>query len=167
MTERPNDMNEYTHLLDFLPHRNPFLFLDRIVSFEASTLSAEGMKTYSFDDVLLSGIQAGRTPAIIPAGLLIESMAQLSAVLGHFVQQDRTKADPPGPAGPGYLVAINSFDYNHPVCMGEQTLIQARVTHSFGTMLRSSCMIHVADKICATAELSFQTELSIQGDGPD
>lgn len=167
MTERPHDMTGYTHLLELLPHRSPFLFLDQIVRFEANSMSAEGTKLYSFDDLLLSGLQSGHVPAIIPAGLLIESMAQLSAVLGHCVQHDRAQDGSPGTVGPGYLAAINNFDYSHPVHMGEQTLIQARITHSFGTMLRSSCLIHVADIICATAELSFQTEIASNAHTPD
>jgi 3-hydroxyacyl-[acyl-carrier-protein] dehydratase len=147
-------MNLDLNLLELLPHRPPFLFLDGLVAYRRDEASAEGVKTYSADTFLLSGLKAAHP--VVPASLLIESMAQLSAVLS---QLNQVSDQPQRVPGPGYLIAITDFVYHEPVCLGEQTRIRAQLTHVFGNMRRSRCSLNVGSKLCASAELSFQIEL--------
>jgi len=140
------------NLLELLPHRHPFVFIDRITELDVRKQVVRGCMTYSYNCFLLTGLQEG--VRIVPAGILLESMAQLSAILKHLLDHAATDQKK---AGPGYLAAINSFDYHSPLMLGQQAEITATITHSFGTLIRSSCAVSVAETSCASAELSFQT----------
>jgi 3-hydroxyacyl-[acyl-carrier-protein] dehydratase len=63
---------------DILPHRYPFLFLDRITEFVPGE-RISGIKRFSADDEVVQGQPAGA--GIVPLGILLEVVTQLGAVL--------------------------------------------------------------------------------------
>ncbi|MFC1852736.1 hypothetical protein ACFL27_21265, partial [candidate division CSSED10-310 bacterium] len=113
-------------------------------------------KTYPVGDLIFRG--SSTDPPTVPASILIESMAQVSAAVSHSSGAGSSPTQNRAPQ-PGYLVAINHFEYLKPVLADSndtEPTIFAEITHSFGLMLKSQCSISVQNEVVAKAELSFR-----------
>ena|GEM_PF-137227 len=69
---------EYTDIINWLPHRYPFLMIDRIVEFENNS-RVVGIKNVSGNEPFFQGHFPGRP--VMPGVLVMEAMAQTAAVL--------------------------------------------------------------------------------------
>jgi len=147
-----NDVLEGANLEAFLPHRTPFLFLDRVIELHPGE-HAVGTKFYDRDNPVFRG-SSPCSPSV-PPGILIESMAQLSAVVSLPGNDEEEST---GNAPRGYLIAINKFEYLSPVLPGSEIVIKISLTHTFGLMKRSECSIECNSRTVATAVLSFQLQ---------
>ncbi|MEA5115113.1 MAG: hydroxymyristoyl-ACP dehydratase [Geobacteraceae bacterium] len=95
---------------DYLPHRSPFLLIDRVTSRDPG-VAATGIKVIPDD--------AGSFPVF----LLVESIAQLGGI-----------AAATGEGGGGFLAAIDHAGFFREVRQGECVAITARIAKSFGRL---------------------------------
>jgi len=122
-----------------LPHREPFLFVDRIVSLNAGE-SAEGEKTFCADDTMFRGHFPGQP--IVPGVILTEALAQVAGIAGS------------GTEGRAFLLsAIRAMKFPAPAFPGELLTLRARKTADFGALVQFDVEACFGEKIVAKGSL--------------
>ena len=101
------DINE---IMKILPHRYPFLLVDKIVEMEVGK-SIVGIKNVSINEPFFPGHFPGHP--VMPGVLVIEAMAQISAILAYSSDESiRSKIT--------YFVGIDKARFRKPVMPGDQ-----------------------------------------------
>jgi 3-hydroxyacyl-[acyl-carrier-protein] dehydratase len=98
-----------------IPHRYPFLMIDRVVEVEAET-SAVGIKNVTVNEPYFEGHFPGRP--IMPGVLIIEAMAQTAAALVV------ASIGPAAAGKPVYFMTIDQARFRRPVVPGDQLRIK-------------------------------------------
>jgi 3-hydroxyacyl-[acyl-carrier-protein] dehydratase len=99
-----------------LPHRYPFLFVDRVLEFEEARRIV-GIKNVTANErYFIAG--PGGIP-MLPASILTEAMAQVGAVLILAKPENRARLI--------YFMGIDRVRYRRPVVAGDQVLLEATV----------------------------------------
>jgi len=122
-----------------LPHRVPFVLLDRIVERVPGQRAVAHRLVPTADPLV-------RDDGSLLEVLLIEAMAQCA---GMAAARDANETA-------GALVAIDKFDAHVRVGPGDRLVVEALVTRRMGTMVRARTFVHVADQLCAEAELTLR-----------
>jgi len=135
-----------------LPHRHPFLLLDRVIELEPG-VAGTAIKNISVSDPVLAGHFPGRM--IYPGVLLVECIAQLAAVVyGSGALSAAGSADLSAAAGRvGYLAEISRVKFLQPVRPGDQLLIKAKTTTRVGSLMSVQGQISVGRDLVMTARL--------------
>lgn len=110
-----------------LPHRYPFLLVDRIVEYEADKRLV-GIKNVSSDERYFIAGPGGRP--MLPASILTEAMAQAGAILVLMKPGNQGRLI--------YFMGIDRVRYRRPVTAGDQVLLEATVVRlrtKMGTLL--------------------------------
>ncbi len=135
------DIRQITKIL---PHRYPFLLVDKIVEIEGDT-RIKGIKNVSFNEQFFQGHFPG-TP-IMPGVLIVEAMAQVSGLL--FAQRlEHT----------GKLAVLLSMDdvkLRKPVVPGDQLVLTAETVRLRKRTAQCRCRAMVGDAIAAEAQIKF------------
>jgi 3-hydroxyacyl-[acyl-carrier-protein] dehydratase len=130
-----------------LPHRYPFLMLDRVTALEPG-VSAEGLKNVTASDAVLAGHFPGRM--IYPGVLLIECVAQLAAVIYGSAAQDAS-ADVSNRVG--YLAEVRQAKFMRPVYPGDQVTFRATSGPRMGALISVTGQASVGREVVMTARL--------------
>lgn len=101
---------EVEEIRSLLPHRYPFLLVDRIIELEPERRII-GLKNVTINEPFFQGHFPGR--AIMPGVLIIEAMAQVGGILA-------IKSLPPGSKAVVFLAGINEAKFRRPVVPGDQ-----------------------------------------------
>ena len=136
------DINE---ILRYLPHRYPFLLIDRVLSYEAGK-SIEALKNVTINEPFFVG-HFPQHP-VMPGVLIIEAMAQAAAILS-FVTMG-AKADDKSIY---YFVGIDNARFKRPVTAGDSLRITVTLTRHVRGIWKFSALARVDDVIAAEAEL--------------
>ena len=128
-----------------LPHRDPFLFIDRLTDIRPNE-SAVGWKAVALTEPHFRGHFPGY--AVMPGVLIVEAMAQTAgALIMHTLsQQDQGKLV--------YFMAINKARFRRPVHPGDLLRIPVRVLQERRPVWRFKGKAYVGDALCAEAEYS-------------
>lgn len=132
-------------ILEYLPHRYPFLLVDRVTSIESGK-SINGYKNVSFNEHYFSGHFPDNP--IMPGVLIIEAMAQLSGILG-FVTVGRKPAD----GLVQYLASANKVRFKRPVLPGDQLCMESEVVSSKRGIWKFDCRALVNGEVVCVAEI--------------
>lgn len=127
-----------------LPHRYPFLLVDRILEFEADK-RVVGIKNVSFDEPHLS-----RTPGqepVLPPTILTEAIAQVGAIMILAKPENREKLI--------YFMGIEKVRYRRPVYPGESVEIEATVRRLRSRMGVLRGVARVNGKIVVDGTMTF------------
>ncbi len=104
-------------IMDLLPHRYPFLMIDRVLEYtisdEHKTLKA--IKNVTFNEPFFQGHFPGKP--VLPGVLILEAMAQATGVLAF------TMVGKPNPGELYYFAAIDNARFKRPVVPGDQLVI--------------------------------------------
>ena len=134
-------------ILKILPHRYPFLLVDRVLGYEVDK-SLTAIKNVSINEPFFGGHFPHRP--VFPGVLLIEAMAQASAILaslGMDVTADETLI---------YLFAgVNNVRFKLPVEPGDQVQLNVELTRKKGKVWKTSATATVNGTLCATADITF------------
>jgi UDP-3-O-[3-hydroxymyristoyl] N-acetylglucosamine deacetylase/3-hydroxyacyl-[acyl-carrier-protein] dehydratase len=131
-------------IMKILPHRYPFLLIDRIISIDPGS-KAVGVKNVTINDYFFKGHFPGRP--VMPGVLIIEAMAQVGGVLMLANEENRGKL--------AYFMAADKVKFRKTVEPGDQLIIEVfsgRIKSKTGTVHTKS---FVNNKIVAEAELMF------------
>ncbi len=133
-------------ILDLLPHRYPFLLIDRVVEFErAKRLVA--IKNVTFNEPFFQGHFPGYP--IMPGVLVIEAMAQAGAIIMMAELPDREKKL-------AVFTGIDKAKFRRPVTPGDQLRIEVDVLAFRSRMGRMEAKAFVEGKLACQATLTCQ-----------
>ena len=102
-----------------LPHRYPFLLVDRVVLIEPGE-RIEAYKNLSINEPYFDGHFPGMP--VFPGVLLLEAMAQAAGILG-FVTMDKTPED----GSIYYFVGADDLRFKRPCVPGDQVMLRASI----------------------------------------
>jgi 3-hydroxyacyl-[acyl-carrier-protein] dehydratase len=137
-----------TDVKDFLPHRDPFLFVDRIEKADAEEIV--GYRRFSESDFFFKGHFPGFP--VVPGVILIESLAQCGGAGVRMVT---------GNVGLFFLAAVEKAKFRRQVKPGEEVRMVIRNLRVSKIMLRQSGKAYVGDELSVEAEW-----LCLIGDAP-
>jgi UDP-3-O-[3-hydroxymyristoyl] N-acetylglucosamine deacetylase/3-hydroxyacyl-[acyl-carrier-protein] dehydratase len=132
-------------VMQILPHRFPFLMVDRIISFETET-KCVGVKTVTINEPFFQGHFPGHP--VMPGVLQVEAMAQVASILLFKLAKTTSRI--------GYFMSADEVKFRKPVLPGDTMFIHAELTKSRGERLaKAKCHCVVNDAIVSEAELMF------------
>jgi beta-hydroxyacyl-ACP dehydratase FabZ len=144
-TRRQPAMLEVQKIGKVLPHRYPFLLVDKILSFDP-LVSATGIKNVTVNEPFLQG-HSPEIP-VMPAVLIIEAMAQMGAVL---IFGDN--GEPNGQVA--FLMGVENVRFKNTVLPGDQMLLKADMVHYRPNACKIRTTALVDDAVAAEAVMSF------------
>jgi 3-hydroxyacyl-[acyl-carrier-protein] dehydratase len=138
-----------------IPHRPPFLWIDRVEELKAGE-HCIAAKYIDPSEPIFAGHFPGN--AIFPGVLIIESAAQTAAVmLGSLQIGDRSAIAKPNRNQTHLLASVNRFKFLKPVRPGAMLRIETRKIAELGTMAWVEAKIWVEDQQVAKGELTVLT----------
>ncbi len=132
-------------ILRFLPHRYPFLLIDRIVDFSPDQ-SIKALKNVTYNEPFFSGHFPNRP--VMPGVLILEAMAQAT---GYMALKSMDKE--PDDQSIYYFVGIDKARFRQPVVPGDQLVIEATLLRFTRGVLKVDARASVDDKTVASAEI--------------
>jgi len=128
-----------------LPHRYPFLFVDRITEFEVDRRIV-GIKNVSLNERYLSHVASGGRPAVPPM-ILTEAVAQVGAILILAKPENRQRLI--------FFAGIERVRFRRPVRPGDVVIIEANVIRLRGRMGRLKGVATVDGRTVIDGTMTF------------
>lgn len=127
-----------------LPHRYPFLLVDRILDINLEQGTIIGQKNLTFNEAFFQG-HFPDAP-IMPGVLMIEALAQVGGILIHMKGFQNKIA---------VLLSVNQAKFRNPVKPGDVLILKVEGVHlsSKGGRMQATALVN--DKIAVEAEISF------------
>ncbi len=133
-------------IIECLPHRYPFLLVDRVLSFEVGKkLSA--IKNVTINEPFFVGHFPGK--AIMPGVLLIESLAQAAAILAYCSLENSNQHNTLF-----YLGAIENTRFKKIVVPGDQLLLKVEIIAHRKSIWKFIGQIMVDEQLACSAEVT-------------
>jgi len=136
-------MMEIKEIQKFLPHRYPFLLVDRIIEIEPG-VKAVGIKNVTINEEFFQGHFPGQP--IMPGVLIIEAMAQVAGMLAFHSGATVQKSV--------YFMSIEKAKFRKPVLPGDQLRLEIQILQHRGNVWRFSGNALVEGKVAAEAEFT-------------
>ena len=139
-------MIERAEIETMIPHRSPFLWIDRVEELEPG-VRCVAVKVVDPADPIF----AGHFPAkpILPGVLLIEAVAQTAGVMLGSAAPDQMAGN-----GVALLAAVNRFKFLKPVTPGQELRIETKKLTEVGKMACIGGTVWVDGEIVASGELT-------------
>ncbi|ACD94489.1 3-hydroxyacyl-ACP dehydratase FabZ [Trichlorobacter lovleyi] len=137
----PMDVNA---IMKILPHRFPFLLVDRIVELEHGKRCV-GIKNVSINEPFFPGHFPGHP--VMPGVLIVEAMAQVAGIMAYLASDDETRKKV------SYFMAIDSAKFRKPVMPGDQLRIEITTTMNRRGIWGVDGKAFVDDKLVTEASL--------------
>jgi len=133
-------------ILELLPHRYPFLLIDRVLDYKIDD-SLTALKNVTVNEPFFQGHFPGQP--IMPGVLILEAMAQASAILFYESLGD---SRPKGNII--YLfVGVDKARFKRPVEPGDQLVINTTIVRKMRNIWKFDCVAKVGDEVCCTCEV--------------
>tara|TARA_B100000963_G_scaffold247313_1_gene216515 strand:+ start:215 stop:700 length:486 start_codon:yes stop_codon:yes gene_type:complete len=136
-----------TEIMDFLPHRYPFLLVDRVVEMKGEQ-SGVGIKNVTASEPWFTG-HFPENP-VFPGVLIIEAIAQVSAIL---VLQHAKDSGSPIETKLIYFMTVDKVRFRHPVMPGDQMRIQVTQIRRRGMAYKFKGEVYVDSQLMAEGEI--------------
>jgi 3-hydroxyacyl-[acyl-carrier-protein] dehydratase len=137
-------------IMQQLPHRYPFLLVDRILACEAGKY-VHALKNVTFNEPFFQGHFPHRP--LMPGVLIIEALAQASGILAF-----RTVEVVPDKDTRFYFVAIDKARFRKPVEPGDQLMLKVTLQRAFKGIWKFHGVAEVDGKEVASAEIMVAPE---------
>jgi len=135
---------------EILPHRDPFLFIDRVVEFRSNEMiTAE--KDLLPDMVFFAGHFPGEP--IMPGVLITEALAQACGLLLGLTWKDTPELK--GNIGPMLFLINVNMKYKSPAVPNETLSLTAALKKKFGGLFMFDVSAHVKDRLIAKGSISL------------
>ncbi len=132
-------------IMTLLPHRYPFLLVDRVINCDIST-GIQAVKNVSMNEPFFQGHFPGKP--VMPGVLIVEAMAQATSILAKVM----ATADTPENAI-YYLVGIDKARFKRPVEPGDQLHMDVQLIKQRRGIWLFAGKAFVDDKLVASAEI--------------
>jgi UDP-3-O-[3-hydroxymyristoyl] N-acetylglucosamine deacetylase/3-hydroxyacyl-[acyl-carrier-protein] dehydratase len=132
-------------VLDTLPHRYPFVMLDRVVEMTDDTLTA--IKNITFNEPFFQGHYPGNP--VMPGVLQVEAMAQAAGIL--MIRKTTMEGKT------ALFMSCDKVKWRKPVRPGDQLSVKVKLTKVRGTVACAEGECSVAGQVVCSADLMFAT----------
>ena len=132
-----------SEILNLLPHRYPFLLVDKILEQEKNKIV--GVKNVTINEPFFQGHFPGHP--VMPGVLIIEAMAQTGGVLMFSKEENKGKIP--------LLAGIDKARFKKPVYPGDQLKIEVEIIKMVRGVGKAKAEAYVDDHLAASAELLF------------
>lgn len=124
------DVNE---VMRILPHRYPFLMVDRVIGFEGDN-RCTAVKSVTINEPFFQGHFPGHP--VMPGVLQLEAMAQVASILMLRIPENTGKI--------GYFMSADEVKFRKPVVPGDTLLIEAEITKNRRNIgqARGRCLVN-------------------------
>jgi UDP-3-O-[3-hydroxymyristoyl] N-acetylglucosamine deacetylase/3-hydroxyacyl-[acyl-carrier-protein] dehydratase len=144
MTPKGGDILDVNDVMKLLPHRFPFLMVDRIVAMEGEN-KCTGIKSVTVNEYYFQGHFPGHP--IMPGVLQLEAMAQVGSILLLRI---------PGYAGKiGYFMSADEVKFRKPVVPGDTLFIEVEMTQRKRAIARARGRCIVNNEVVSEATMLF------------
>jgi 3-hydroxyacyl-[acyl-carrier-protein] dehydratase len=138
-------MMDIKEIQKYLPHRYPFLLVDRVVEVNLGE-SIVAIKNVSINEPYFDGHFPQKS--VMPGVLIVEAMAQAAGILG-FKTSDKTPAD-----GSLYLfVGADNVRFKRQVVPGDQLVLKVNYVSDRRGIWKFECTSYVDDELAASATI--------------
>ena len=134
------DINE---IMRILPHRYPFLMVDRILELQEDR--ALGVKTVTINEPYFQGHFPGHP--VMPGVLQVEAMAQVASIVMMHKTENAGKI--------GYFMSADSVKFRKPVLPGDTLFIHCEMLSAKKRLGKAACKCIVNDEVVSEGELLF------------
>ena len=131
-------------VMQILPHRYPFLMVDRIVDFDGE-LKATGVKAVTINEPYFQGHFPGHP--VMPGVLQLEAMAQVASIVMMRRTENEGKI--------GYFMSADEVKFRKPVMPGDTLFIECELTSAKKRLGKASCRCLVNGEVVSEAILLF------------
>ncbi|UCM99466.1 3-hydroxyacyl-ACP dehydratase FabZ [Sulfurimonas sp. SWIR-19] len=139
---------DVTEIQKILPHRYPFLLVDRVTQLEKGQ-SVTAYKNVSISEPVFQGHFPGHP--IYPGVMILEGMAQAGGILSFLSMGDLTEEEIAGKVV--YFMSIDKAKFRMPVKPGDKLEYRISVIKQKGTIWMLKGEAYVDDKLASEAEL--------------
>jgi 3-hydroxyacyl-[acyl-carrier-protein] dehydratase len=144
-----NELNQLDiqEILELLPHRYPFLMLDRVAHYEISPerKTLRGIKNVSFNEPMFTG-HFPQKP-VFPGVLILEAMAQATGILAFKM------VGKPKPNELYYFASIDNARFKRPVVPGDQLVLDVEYLKERRGIAKFTGVATVDGELVCSAEL--------------
>jgi 3-hydroxyacyl-[acyl-carrier-protein] dehydratase len=131
-------------ILQTMPHRYPFLLIDRIIEYTPFE-SIKALKNVTINEPFFQGHFPGHP--IMPGVLILESMAQATGMLAFYSNHARSEE-----GNVYYLVGVDKARFKRPVSAGDQLILKAELKRQIKGIYRFEASAEVDGTVVASAE---------------
>ncbi len=138
-------MMDIHQILAKLPHRYPFLLVDRVLEINKG-ISIKGLKNVTINEPFFTGHFPHRP--VMPGVLMLEALAQVSALLAFDATGQEVDPDVVV-----YFVGIDNTRFKRPVEPGDQLILRSNLDRYKAGIYKFKCTGHVGEELAVQADL--------------
>lgn len=140
-----SDVMEAEEILAILPHRYPFMLVDRIVEISEDRERIVGFKNLTFNELFFQGHFPGNP--VMPGVLQLEAMAQVAGVMLNLREGNQGRI--------AYFMSINNAKFRRMVKPGDQLRMEIEAVRLRSRIAVVKGLAYVDDELASEAELTF------------
>ena len=129
---------------EIIPHRYPFLLVDRIIEVEEGK-RAVGIKNVTMNEPHFAGHFPGHP--VMPGVLIVEALAQVGAAAILMKEENKGKI--------GFLAGLDGFRFRDQVTPGDTLRLEVEITRLKGPIGKGKAVAKVGDKVVCEGEIMF------------
>ena len=137
-------MLDVTQIQQIIPHRYPFLLVDRILELEPGK-RAVGLKNVSVNEPFFEGHFPGYP--VMPGVLIMEAMAQVGATAILSLEENRGKI--------GLFAGVDEFRWRSQVTPGDTLVMEVEMVRLKGPVGKGRATARVGDRVVAEGTMMF------------
>jgi len=145
MSKQEHNTIDIQGILEYLPHRYPFLLIDRVLDYKIGE-SLQAIKNVTINEPFFQGHFPAM--AVMPGVLIVEAMAQAAGVLIFL-----TTGTKPGEDNIYYLAGVDGARFKQPVVPGDQLIVDVNVYKTVRNIWKFKAQASVNSKIVCSAEI--------------
>lgn len=142
-SDYPKTLN-IKQITEILPHRHPFLLVDKILDVNLEEGTITGQKNLTFNEAFFQGHFPGSP--IMPGVLIIEALAQVGGIMIYLKGYTDKIA---------VLLTVNNAKFRNPVKPGDVLILKIEGVHLNSKAGRMQATATINDKLVAEAEIGF------------